>query len=77
MGAFERKTPEEMKEIVRAILIGSNDDRLGSILAAAQSDYAYDPCGKSWDELNYHLTPVGAAVVKRFAKLYNGEDLRG
>lgn len=77
MGAFERKTAAEKEKILTDIRDGKLDDRLGDILVAAQSDYAYDPCWKSWFELNHHLTDVGAAVVKRFAKRYNGDLLRG
>jgi hypothetical protein len=47
------------------------------IIALEQSDYAYDPCGKSWNELNPFLTDLSRAAVKRAHFLLEGEELRG
>lgn len=40
-------------------------ERLGKIIAGEQSDYWYDPCGKSGNDLNMRLTPAACAATRR------------
>lgn len=53
-------------------------DKLIAIILDQQFDYCYDPCGKSWNELNDGLTERSRWAMKRLHSLvFESGDDRG
>lgn len=53
-----------------------NLQRLLLVILEEQADYWYDPCGKSGEDINRHLTDDAVKAIKR-ARFVWGLDGRG
>lgn len=65
MSSYKKNDPDRLKDVRETTDLAW----LAKIIAAEQSDYWYDPCGKSGQELNRRLTDVSAAAVARAYEL--------
>lgn len=71
--ALAERDPELRKEYLVRVREATSLDWLARTLVGEQFNYEYDPCGKSWDELDTHLSDLGRAILKRMYYLTNGE----
>ena len=63
-------------EFVRKIKQSTNIDWLIRIVWSQQSDFWYDPCGKSGYDINRSMTKPAAAALERIARI-KGWDGKG
>jgi len=63
----------ERKRIIESIATETDPVKLARYVALDQVDYCYDPCGKSWHELNPRLTDLSRRAVARLWVLTMGE----
>lgn len=71
-GGMNGEEAAQRRQIMQSIATETDIARLGKYIALDQTDYWYDPCGKSGNEVNNLLTDMSKLAVARIYEIMAG-----